>query len=102
MKSNESELENGRRLTTGTGTSVCGGARGFLAGNERDGAEECVVDAHLQAGDGADGNGVVAIGEVQARCVVGVAGLVIEVGRNAEVDVERRGAIALELIAAVA
>ena len=42
-------------------------ARGFLPGNQRDRAQERVVDAHLHAGDGADGNRVVAIGQLAAR-----------------------------------
>ncbi len=36
-------------------------ARGFLTGDERNGTEECVVDADLQARDRTDGNRIVAI-----------------------------------------
>ncbi len=34
---------------------------------------------------------------MQVACLV-VAGVVVKVGRNAEVDVERRGAVALQLV----
>ena len=70
--------------------------RGFLSGDERNGAHEGVVDLHLHAGDRPDGNGVVAVDHVEPG--VGSFRVEVNVGRDAEVDVERRGAVALHLV----
>ena len=95
VKSNESELENGPQIDHRHRHFGLHLARGFLSGNQRHRAEERVVDAHLHAGDGADGNRIVAIDQLQHR--IGPVG-VEDVRRNAEVDIQRRGSVALQLV----
>ena len=53
------QVHNGNR-----DMSVCV-REAVLAGNERSGTKEGVVEAHLHAGDGTDGNGVVPISQMQ-------------------------------------
>ena len=85
VKSKESELENGRRLTTGTGTSVLHSARGFLARDQRNGTQERVVDAHLQRWRWARWEWNCS-GRPSAEPRWVLRGVVIDVGRNAEID----------------
>ena len=67
VKSKDSELENGRRFTTGTGTSVWILREASWPGHQRNGTQKRVVDPYLHARNGANGNGVVAVSQPQDR-----------------------------------